>query len=247
MALFKKLFGKTLFYPGCMLNHAMPEAIENYKKIFNKLGIDFIVFPLDKEICCGSPVLNAGYKKDARKLAKKNLELFKKENIVKVITPCPGCYNMFKNEYPEFSREWREDKDAPEISYALIEILNKLKEKKVKINLGKQVVSYHDPCHLGRFSDIYDEPREIIKLLGGELKEMKHNRENAICCGAGGGLRANSPKTAKKIAKMRCSEVSLDAEKILTPCGLCTMNLQTADNRAIEFSEWVVERLGVRG
>ncbi len=233
------MFSKTLYYPGCMLKNAMPKEEENYRKIFNKLGIDFVMLP-DKEVCCGSPVLNAGYKKDARKLAEKNLELFEKNKITKIVTPCPGCYNMFKNEYPKISRKW--ESSQIEIEHATQTILKKFKSKK-KDYLEKEIVSYHDPCHLGRFSGIYDEPRKIIELLGGELKEMKHSKEDAMCCGAGGGLRANFPKIAKSIAKKRMSQAPKDASVVLTPCGLCTMNLQTADSRVQEFSTWVLKKL----
>ncbi len=232
-----KNFGKnTLYYPGCMLKNVLKTEHENYKKILNKLGIDFILLA-EEELCCGSPVYNAGYKKEARKLAKKNFEIFKKRKINKIITPCPGCYNMFHNEYPNLIRDWN-----IEVEYAWITILKKLKKKKIK-NKTHEIVTYHDPCHLGRYSGIYEEPREIIRLLGGNLKEMKSNHENAQCCGAGGGLRSNFPTTAKKIAKNRTSESPVDAQKILTPCGLCHSNLSTADDRSEELSTWVLRRL----
>lgn len=234
----KGLGSNTLYYPGCMLKNVMTTEQENYKKIFNKLGIDFIMMP-NKEVCCGSPVINAGYKKDAKILAKKNYDLFKKHNITRIITPCPGCYNMFQNEYPELLREW-----DIEVEYATTTILRELKKIKLNNSLPKEIVSYHDPCHLGRYSEIYNEPREIIKLLGGELKEMKHNRNNAICCGAGAGMRANYPEIAKDIAKKRMSEKPKDAEWVLTPCGLCTANLKTADDKVVEFSTWVLRRMG---
>lgn len=237
MGLFKNWGKNTLYYPGCMLKGVLTEEQENYKKIMNKLGIDFIMLSKD-EVCCGSPIYNAGYKKDARELAKKNLELFKERKVTKIITPCPGCYNMFKNEYPELLREW-----DIEVEFMLVEVLKKLKKKRIKKHPTEEVITYHDPCHLGRYSEIYNEPREIIKLLGGTLKEMETNRENAMCCGAGGGMRANFPNEAKKIAKVRVAESPKDAEKILSPCGLCHANLQTADGRSQEFSTWLLGRL----
>jgi heterodisulfide reductase subunit D len=233
----KSMNAQTLYYPGCMLKNVMTTEQENYKKIFNLLGIDFVMLP-NNEVCCGSPVINAGYKKDARTLAKKNFDLFKKHNISKIVTPCPGCYNMFKNEYPKILREW-----DIEVEHATQSILEVLKNRKLKKIMGTEIVSYHDPCHLGRFSGIYYEPREIIRLLGGELKEMTHNRELALCCGAGGGMRANYPDVAKKIAKKRMNEKPIDAKFVLTPCGLCSMNLKTADDSVVEFSEWVLRRL----
>ncbi len=233
----KGMNAQTLYYPGCMLKNVMTAEQENYKRIFNLLGIDFVMLP-STEVCCGSPVMNAGYKKDTKDLAKKNYTLFKKQNIDKIITPCAGCYNMFKNEYPKLLREW-----DIEVEHVTQTVLNALKNRKLKQFSGREIVTYHDPCHLGRYSGIYDEPREIIKLLGGELKEMRHNKENALCCGAGGGMRANYPDTAKKIAKKRMDEKPTDAQFTLTPCGLCTANLKTADDSVVEFSTWVLRRL----
>jgi Fe-S oxidoreductase len=215
----------------------MTQEQENYKRIMNILGIDFVMLP-NNEVCCGSPIINAGYKKDAVILAKKNFEIFKKNNITKIITPCPGCYNMFQNEYPKLLREWN-----IQVEFALQTILAELKIRKLKQYTEREIVSYHDPCHLGRYSDIYEEPREIIKLLGGELVEMKNNRKNAICCGAGGGMRANYPEIAKDIAKKRMQEKPNNAKFVLTPCGLCTANLKTADDSVVEFSEWILRRL----
>ncbi len=149
---------------------------------------------------------------------------------------------MFKNEFPKLIRGW-----DIEVEFALKVILKELKKKKFKREIGREVVTYHDPCHLGRFSGIYNEPRELIELLGGELKEMIHNREDALCCGAGGGLRSNFPDVAKKIAERRTQEAPDGAQKILTPCGLCSANLKTADDRTWEFSEWLLERMKLVG
>ncbi len=240
LSFFKKIGVNTLYYPGCMLRYGMENELENYKEIFNILGIDFMMIP--EEVCCGSPVYNAGYKKDARKLAEQSLKIFKEHNVTKIITPCPGCYNMFKNEFPHLIRGW-----DIEVEFALQTILRELRKRKFKRELDKDLVTYHDPCHLGRFSGIYNEPREIIKLFGGELKEMIHNREDSLCCGAGGGLRSNFPDIAKKIAKRRTEEAPDDARQILTPCGLCSANLKTADDRTIEFSEWLLDKMKLAG
>ncbi|MEM4330942.1 MAG: (Fe-S)-binding protein [Candidatus Pacearchaeota archaeon] len=236
---FLQRMGKNnLYYPGCMLKFGMNKELENYKEILNLLGIDFVL--IKEEQCCGSPVLNAGYVKDFKDLIKKNYEIFKQRRVYRIITPCPGCYNIFKNEAKKHFIKW-----DIEVEHIISVILRELKKRKQKRELKKMIVSYHDPCHLGRFCKIYEEPRELITLLKGEIKEMIHNRENAICCGAGGGMRANFPEIAKEIAKKRVQEVPKEAEKILTPCGLCTMNLKTADERVEELSNWILERIKI--
>ena len=82
-------------------------------------------------------------------------------------------------------------------------------------------------------------------MLGGKLKELTNNKENAMCCGAGGGLRANFPEVAKKVAKKRVSGMSKDVEQILSPCGLCHANIKTATDKSREFSTFVLEQLKV--
>lgn len=234
-----KSFGeRILYYPGCLTKGVLTEQFENYKEIFNRLGIDFVLLSND-EVCCGLPILNAGYRKDARKLAKKNFDIFKKKGITKIVTNCPSCYHMFKEIYPTMVREW-----DIEVEHVTVSILNVLKKKKIRYKgEDKEIVSYHDPCHLGRYSEIYDEPRQVIELLGGKIIEMKNNRENAICCGAGAGMRANFPEVAKKSAKKRVANIEAHVNKIISPCGLCYANIKSATEKSVEFSSFVIGRL----
>jgi len=240
MGLFGFGKGKTLYYPGCLTKGVLKEQFENYKEIFNRLGIDFVMLP-DKEVCCGLPVLNAGYKKDVRKLAKKNYDLFKENGITRILTNCPSCYHTFKDVYPKLVRDWN-----LEVEHATVAILKKLKKKGIKFRGGeenREVVVYHDPCHLGRYSGIYEEPREVIELLGGKIIESHFNRENAYCCGGGGGVRANFPGVAKDIAKLKVRYASPNANKIISPCGLCYSNIKSASDKSTEFSSFVLGKL----
>jgi len=232
--------GKTLYYPGCLIKGVLKEQFENYKEIFNGLGIDFVLLSGD-EVCCGLPILNAGYRKDAKKLAKKNFDLFKKNGITKIVTNCPACYYMFREVYPKMVRDW----DIG-VEHATVTILKALKKKGIRFKGSeedREVVAYHDPCHLGRYSGIYEEPREVIERLGGKIFEFKMNRESAFCCGGGGGVRANFPEVAKKIAKKKVSFVPEGVGKIVSPCGLCYANFKSATEKSMEFSDFVLGRL----
>ena len=231
---------KVLYYPGCLTKGILKEQFENYKEIFNRLKIDFVLLG-NSESCCGLPVLNGGYKKDARKLAKKNFELFKKNGITKIMTNCPSCYHTFKDIYPELIRDWN-----IEVEHVTVSILNALERRKIRYKGSEEdrkIVSYHDPCHLGRYSEIYEEPRRVIKLLGGKILEMKNNRKNAICCGGGGGVRANFSEIAKAIVKKRITSVEGKVESIISPCGLCYANIKSVADKSMEFSDFVLERL----
>jgi heterodisulfide reductase subunit D len=240
------LFGfgkKTLYYPGCLTKGVLVEQFENYKEIFNRLRIDFVLLP--DEVCCGLPVLNAGYRKDVKKLARKNFDLFKKNGIKRILTSCPSCYHTFKEIYPKLVSDW-----DIEVEHATVVILWALKKRGIKFvgnDDERELVCYHDPCHLGRYSGIYDEPREVIERLAGKIFEFRFNRENAICCGGGGGVRANFPKIAKDIAKKKLGFVPEEVGKIVSPCGLCYANFKSVSDKSVEFSDFVVKRLrGVR-
>ena len=230
--------GKTLYYPGCLTKGVLKEQFDNYKEIFNRLGIDFVML-LDAEVCCGLPVLNAGYRKDVKKLARKNFDLFKKNGITRIVTNCPSCYHAFKDVYPKMVADWN-----IEVEHVTVVILNALKKKGIKFGgEERELVAYHDPCHLGRYSGIYEEPREVIERLGGKVFEFKINRENAYCCGGGGGVRANFPEIAKKVAKKRVSFVPESVGKIVSPCGLCYANFKSVSDKSVEFSDFVVRKL----
>jgi len=201
---------------------------------------DFIVLP-DKEVCCGSPVLNAGYKKDFVDLAEKNLKAFKEYGVTGIITGCPACFRIFDYEYPKALGDKWDIKAEHMTTY----LLNKIKTGKLKLPEVKIKASYHDPCHLGRHSRIYEEPREILKSQGVQLFEMVLTRENAFCCGAGGGVQSNNRELAEKIAGERVEQaVKTEAEYLITPCVLCTYNLRNAAGNKIKVREMSQVLLG---
>ena len=232
----KNLTGNTLYYPGCLTKVALKQQLKDYKEIFNLIGLDFIMLS-EEEVCCGLPVINAGYKEDAKGLAEKNFKLFKERKITKIITNCPSCYHTFKEIYSKMLPEW-----DIEVEHATITILNYLRKKDIRKE-KKEKLTYHDSCHLGRYCGIYDEPREVIERLGGEIIEMKNNRENSLCCGAGAGLRANFPELSKEIAKLRAKEIPKEAQRVISACGLCHSNIQTASEKSEEFSTFVLRNL----
>jgi Fe-S oxidoreductase len=229
--MFKKILEQlsrrnTLYYPGCLTKFALKDIKRNYKEILRRLKVDFIVLK-DLELCCGSPVLNAGYKRDFEKLKERNLELFREYSINKIITNCPGCFHIFLNEY-KFS--------SIRVEHITQTIFENIKELKKEKSDGKRKISYHDPCHLGRYNDIYEEPRKILNALGFNVKELWYKREESLCCGAGGGLKSNFPRLSNKIAKTRLSE--LKARKLVTTCPLCFLHLkENSEDENIEILE----------
>jgi len=218
---FLNLFsGNTLYYPGCLIKFAAKDLQENYKKILDKIGIDFIMLK-DMEFCCGNPVLNAGHEKEAKELAEKNFKLFKERGVKKIITPCPACFNMFKSNYPKLVNGW--DIQVEHVTQTIANAIKKGKICPKKLGID---ITYHDPCHLGRYAGVYEEPREIIRKAG-NLKEMKLTKNYSFCCGGGSGVKSNYPELANSIAKERVKMAKETKAKMLcTSCPMCYLNLK---------------------
>ncbi len=231
--LFEKLsslFSNVVYYPGCLTRFVLPEIQKKYEKILEELGIDFVT--VEELRCCGSPVKNAGYRKEFSDLKEKNMELLKEYGVSKIITNCPACYNVLKEIHPKV--------------FHITEIL--YEKLSVKHSWDTTCV-YHDPCHLGRYAGIYNEPRDILKKCGFELLEMEWCKEKSMCCGGGGGFRTNFTEISRDIAKRRVDmAVKTGAEVLVTTCPLCYLQLKEAAGKEIEvleLSEVVTYALGI--
>jgi heterodisulfide reductase subunit D len=221
-----------LYYPGCLTKFALKDIQENYKKILEKEGIDYIMLK-EKEFCCGSPVKNAGAEKEFNSLVEKNLKVFKEHGVDMIISNCPACVAVFKNDYKEILG----DKWDIEVKH-ITEIINPKGDKLPTTN--QQSATYHDPCHLGRQLGVYDQPRNIIKKAGYELKEMDLSRNKSFCCGGGGGVKSNNPELSNRIAKDRIGQArKTGAKHLITSCPMCYANLkENKENiEVVEISE----------
>ena len=199
------------------MRNVTTELNENYKEILKKLGINFLLF--DDFVCCGSPARNAGYTEDYENLKKKNIELLNKYGIGTIITPCAACTKVLKHDY----KLEEEGIDVLHITQILADNLDKIKDVFGK-KMAAEKITYHDPCHLGRHLKIYEEPRKLLLKAGFSLEEFSKNREKAVCCGAGGGVRANFPEISARVAKSRLK--SCKTVKLVTACPLCYLHLK---------------------
>jgi len=246
MGLFS-IFGKSnvLYFPGCITYFKYKEIFELYKKIFIKLGINFI--EIEKKVCCGLDALEAGYESEARKLGRRNFEIFKEEGIKSIITTDPACYKMFLQHYPEFLPDWNiEIKNIWEI------ILDKLESKSRLIkNKAMETVGFHDNCYLGRYCEIYDVPRKILEIIGYEVREMEDSKEESICCGSCGGLPRTNFELADKIARERILQAKRIKVKKLIVCSvdnyaLLKKNSGESGIEVLELSEVLATALGIK-
>lgn len=214
-------------------------------ELLKRGGVEFELMGED-EWCCGSVMLRTGNRDVADELREHNVEAFKNREADLVITSCSGCFKTIKQDY-----EMMTGSLDFEVRHVL-EILKELiEEGKLRFPETKLKVTYHDPCHLGRHSDMYDIPRDILNSIPGlNFVEMPRNRENARCCGAGGGVRAGYKELSDKMANTRIKEAEETGAEVLTSaCPFCTFALREAaerngsDIRVLDLPELLVEIL----
>lgn len=218
---------KLIYFVGCTSSYRRQEIAKATAKILKGANTDFKV--LGDEWCCGSPLLRTGYKKQALELAQHNLEEFKDADTV--ISSCSGCYKTIKVDYPNLVGK------VPVNVLHSSEYLSLLvKDGRLKFNNKvKEVVTYHDPCHLGRGVEVYDAPREVLKSIPGlTFKELYPTGKNSLCCGAGGGVKSGFKDMAVRIAeefKIRPAE-ELGVDTIVSTCPFCKTNIADAVTKA---------------
>jgi len=241
---------ELLFFAGCTpaFDPILKHDIVNSVKVLKNCGVEFGIFA-DKEICCGSPAIRLGDRETFFTLVKMNIEEFNKAGVKEIITQCAGCYHVLKYDFPEVP-------DIPEISFKVYHISEYIEalHKQGKISFTKEIplaVTWHDPCHIGRHCGIYEEPRNILKAIPGiRLVEMERIKDQAWCCGAGGGVRAAFPDLAFKTAEERVEEAKeTGAEALVTCCPYCEQNLsdplkaQGANMKLYDLTDLILQAL----
>lgn len=206
-----------LLYLGCnaTFNERAQKVSQSLIRFLNKYGVSYGVLG-EREICCGETARRLGEEALGQKLIDDNIQLFNKLKVKKILTPCPHCYNVFKNEYPDFGGRY----EVIHHSQLISELIRDGRVKSDREVKGRTVI--HDSCYLGRANDIYSPPRDILSSIAGlELVEHKKSKEHGFCCGAGGG-RFWLEEKAPRINHERVRQLSgTGAEIVATSCPYC--------------------------
>ena len=188
-----------------------------FVKVLNYANVSFGVLGVE-ESTSGDVAKRAGNEFLFQMQALANIEVMNSYNIKKIITTCPHSFNILKNEYPDLGGNY-EVYHHSEFVHDLIE------SKKIRISQNSidEVMTYHDPCYLGRGNNIYNQPREIIKRLSKNFIEMPRNKRNSLCCGAGGAQMFKEAEKGNAEINIVRTQEALDTKSkiIVTGCPFC--------------------------
>ena len=214
---------EVVYFIGCVGSYREDEATLETLELLDKLRVDFTLID---EVCCSGVLEDVGYE-IIPDLARKNMDLIFDTGASTVITGCPYCFRTFNNK-PQYG-------EMKEKGVKVVHITQFLQNFDFSVRTDKRV-TYHDPCDLGRHCGIYDEPRNTIRKIAPDFVEMPDNREGALCCGAGGGVRGAFAKNSIAMARRRLEQAeSVGAEIVLTECNSCVHNLSNAKLRKQKF------------
>jgi Fe-S oxidoreductase len=237
-----------LYWVGCSaaLDDRNIKVARAMAKIMKTAGVKFGILG-DEEFCCGDPARRMGDEYQFQLLCQQNIEILKGYNVKKVVASCPHCFNSLKHEYPQFGGNF-------EVIHHTQIIAELLRAGRLKLSsAGKQKWAYHDSCYLGRYNDIYEEPRRILKALVGRPVELPRRRSNSFCCGGGGGHMWMEEEPEKRVNNLRVDEViGAGVDGVATACPYCLSMLDDGiKTRGVEetlqvkdISELVAAALG---
>ncbi|MCM3726733.1 heterodisulfide reductase-related iron-sulfur binding cluster [Neobacillus cucumis] len=224
-----------LFWVGSMgsFDNRSQKIALSFAKLLNEAGVKFAILG-NKEKNSGDTPRRLGNEFLFQELAAKNIEEFQKAEVKKIVTIDPHAYNIFKNEYPDFGLE-AEVFHHTEVLYQLVR-----NQRLVPKHAVNEKITFHDSCYLGRYNDVYDPPREILKSIPGvQLVEMERNREKGMCCGAGGGLMWMEEETGHRINVSRTEQaLAVNPSVISSGCPYC-LTMLSDGTKAKEVEEKV--------
>ena len=214
----------VLYWAGCSgaYDQRGKEISQSVVDVLKKAGVNFASLG-NEETCTGDSARRIGNEYLFQMMANKNLKTFDKYKFKKIVTQCPHCLTTLKNDYSELGADF----DVVHHSQYIAELI---KENKIKPEPWMdEDVTYHDPCYLGRHSNEYDAPRDVIQSImrNGKLVEMEQSKKESFCCGAGGGNMWYEIKTGERINKHRFNQaVETKAKTVAAACNFCNIMLE---------------------
>lgn len=226
---------KVGYFSGCMTK-LTPATIVSMTKIFKAANEDVVHLDEEGGVCCGRPLMLSGEIESARKLMDFNKELIAKSGIKTLVTSCPICLKVFKEEYALV---------GVEVLHHTQYIDRLIAEGRIKVATDGTKYTYHDPCELGRGSKIYDEPRRVVNALG-QLVEAPSSGANSHCCGSSLAHTSLTMDQKQQIRDGALSDfVATGASTLVTSCPMCTHAFKTKTLRVQDIAEVVADKIRV--
>ena len=212
---------EILFWVGCAgsFDQRAQKITKAFASILDKVGINYAVLGKE-ESCTGDPVRRAGNEFMFQMMAYQNIQVLNNYGIKKIVTACPHCFNIIKNEYADLGGNY-------EVIHHSVFLQQLIDEGRIKLKDGGvfkgKRITYHDSCYLGRANNIYEAPRKVLEALDAELVEMKRCRSKGLCCGAGGAqMFKEEEKGEKRVNVERSQEaIGTGASVIAAACPFC--------------------------
>ncbi len=214
---------EVLYFSCCVpaYDPKMGKVARSTCRVLKETGAKFAILGT-KESCCGESVRKAGNYDLFEKLAKSNVDAFQESGLKRIVATSPHCYDTFKNEYPALGA-------ALEVEHLTQYLARAMDEGRLSFrkSFPKKVV-YHDPCYLGRHSDVYDEPRKVLGSIPElTLMDEMNTRENSLCCGGGGARIWMETKKGERFSDILVEQaVELGADVLATACPYCILNFR---------------------
>lgn len=240
---------EIIFWVGCAgsFDPRAQKVTKSFIKILEAAKIDYAILGKEEQ-CTGDPARRAGNEFVFQTLALQNIETFNTYNVQKIVTTCPHCFNVLKNDYPALGGHY-------DVIHHTQLIASLIEEGRITLgeSQNSHKVTYHDSCYLGRANDIYQIPREILNQLKVELVEMQRSAEHGLCCGAGGAQMFKEDEPGDKRINIERTEEILEtrAEVVAVNCPFClTMltdglaaNEKQKDVMVFDLSELIIQNL----
>ena len=224
-----------LFWVGCAgsFDQRAQKITKAFATILDKVGYKYAILGKE-EACTGDPARRAGNEFLFQMMAYQNIQVLNGYGIKKIVTTCPHCFNILKNEYPELGGTY----EVMHHTMLLQQLIDdgSIKMKEEGTFKGKRI-TYHDSCYLGRSNNIYEAPRKVLEALDAELVEMKRCRSNGLCCGAGGAQMFKEEEKGDRYVNIERvgDAVETGASFIAAACPFCnTMMTDGVKNKEKE-------------
>ncbi len=233
---------EILFWVGCAgsFDVRAQKITKAFAAILNKVEIKYAILGKE-ETCTGDPARRAGNEFLFQMMAYNNIQILNGYGIKKIVTTCPHCFNILKNEYAELGGHYEVIHHTTFLQQLIDEGKIKLKEEN---DFKGTKISYHDSCYLGRANNIYEAPRKVLETLNAELIEMKRCRSKGLCCGAGGAQMFKEDEPGNKRINIERADEALEtgATVIASACPFCnTMMLDGVKNKEKENEVQVLD------